>query len=220
MLTNAIIIHVNRGEDVSDWMREMDELVGGVADGEMANAARDARAHHAMASGELALAAGHWRMMTKDEPALIPWAHYQAGRAALWDGKLDGVRADLSLVEHSGLHSPVVDARLLTMNAWIAAVDDRTAEALGLFQNALAAWRALDVVWDEAMTGIDVVTLLDATRSEVIAIANSKHSRAARCRAVPCTARRSAGGDDDREAARWSCGRLESSYRAGVVTRT
>ena len=132
-------------------------------------------------------------MMTKDEPALIPWAHYQAGRAALWDGKLDGDRADLSLVEHSGIHSPVVDARLLTMNAWIAAVDDRTAEALDLLGAAAVGPEhdrgALDVVWDEAMTGIDVVTLLDATRSEVIAIANSTRNILVRLGAAPYLAR-------------------------------
>jgi hypothetical protein len=185
VLTNALIIRADRGEDVSGWMLEMDQLIGDSREDEMANAAQDARAHHAMACGDLAAAAGHWRTMTSDEPALIPWVHYQAARAALWDGKLDEVRTDMSLVEHSGLHSPVVDARLLTMRAWIAAVEGRTSEALALFQDALAAWRALELVWDEAMTGIDVVTLLDPTRPEVLAIADSTRTILQRVGASP-----------------------------------
>ena len=189
VLTNALIIQVNRGDDVSDWMREMDELVAQARDEEMVTAARDARAHHAMSTGDFGAAADNWRMMATAEPALIPWANYQAGRAALWAGKLDEVASDVSLVEHSGLHSPVVDARLLTMHAWTSAVGGRASEAPGLFQEALAAWRALELVWDEAMTGIDVATLLDPTTPEVRAIADSTRTILQRLGASPYLAR-------------------------------
>jgi hypothetical protein len=75
------------------------------------------------------------------------------------------------------------------MRAWIAAVEGRTAEALRLFHDALAAWQALDLVWDQAMTGIDAVTLLDPTGAEVIAMANSTRTILERLGASPYIAR-------------------------------
>jgi hypothetical protein len=111
--------------------------------------------------------------MARVEAALGPWAHYQAARPALWEGKLDDVMADMAVIEGSGLHGPVVDARLLTLSAGVAALEGRSAEAVQRYSDALIAWRAVDMVWEEALTGLDSVTLLDPALPQVAAIGDS-----------------------------------------------
>jgi class 3 adenylate cyclase/tetratricopeptide (TPR) repeat protein len=173
VLSNAIIIHASRGDDVSAAIAAMDELTTGAAESELVNAARDARANLAMATGDLENASVIWREMKISEPQLGPWACYQAARPALWLGKVDDVKADMNVVEQGGLHGPVVDARLVTLRAGVAAREGRPSEAMTLYADALGAWRALGQVWDEALTGLDAVTLLDPGLPQVAAIGQS-----------------------------------------------
>ena len=47
----------------------------------------------------------------------------------------------------------MIAARHATLRAGIAALEGRSADALTLYQDALAGWRAAHAGWDEALTG-------------------------------------------------------------------
>jgi hypothetical protein len=68
-----------------------------------------------------------------------------------------------------GGYGPVNGARRQAMEAGLAALDGRTKEALALYREALAGWRATNSVWDEAMTGLQMATLLNVGEPEVAA---------------------------------------------------
>ena len=142
---------------------------------ELKSAAGDARANLDLALGELSGAAAIWREVASTEPQYGPWGHYQAARPSLWQGKAEEIRADIAAIEQSGLHGPVVEARLLTTRAGLAALEGRSFEAGRLFGEGLAAWHALDLVWDEALTGLDMATVLDLSDPDVaVAVKTSR----------------------------------------------
>src|SRR4029079_706232 len=58
-------------------------------------------------------------------------------------------------------------------SAGIAALDGRPANAAPLSREALREWRDFALAWDEALCGLDMVTLLDPTEPEVREIAES-----------------------------------------------
>jgi len=185
VMSNTLILHASRGDDVSGLLAEIDRMSAQAPDFEFENAVRDMRANLAMATGDLSAAADYWRQMAVVEPQLGPWASYQAARPALWEGKLDDVRTQIHATEQSGLHGPVADARLHTMRGGAAALEGRARDAVVLYQQALDAWRALGAVWDEALTGLDVVTVLDPELREVQKIAQSTRAILERLRARP-----------------------------------
>jgi class 3 adenylate cyclase/tetratricopeptide (TPR) repeat protein len=110
-------------------------------------------------------------------------------RAALWSRDLAGAVDDLATFDGSGLHGTVVEADRLTVRAGIAGLDDRAADALALYREALRAWRALGLAWDEALCGIDMATLLDPSDPEVRAAAEAAREILVRLEAVPFIAR-------------------------------
>jgi hypothetical protein len=74
------------------------------------------------------------------------------------------------------------------MQAGIAALEGRTAEAVALYGRALNSWRALTVTWDEALTGLDMVRALDPAVPEVQTVAVSTREIFERLRAAPYVA--------------------------------
>ena len=69
----------------------------------------------------------------------------------------------------AGVHGAAVAAGRTTIRAGLAALDARPGEALALYREALDAWKELGLLWDEAMTGLDMVLLLDPSEPEVAA---------------------------------------------------
>jgi hypothetical protein len=59
------------------------------------------------------------------------------------------------------------------LRAGLAAVDGRGAEALALYRDALRGLRDLGLPWDEALTAIDMATVLDPGDPEVRAAADT-----------------------------------------------
>ena len=59
------------------------------------------------------------------------------------------------------------------MHAGIAALEGSPDDAMAAYREALAAWRDLGLVWDEALCAIDMVTLLDPSDPEVLAAAEA-----------------------------------------------
>jgi uncharacterized glyoxalase superfamily protein PhnB len=55
------------------------------------------------------------------------------------------------------------------MRAAIAALEGRAREALALYSEAFEAWGNLKVVWEQALTGLDMATVLDHAQPAVAA---------------------------------------------------
>jgi hypothetical protein len=95
------------------------------------------------------------------------------------------VQADLAALDATGFHGGVVEVRRTTIRAGLAALEGRTADALALYREALRGWRDLGLPWDEALTGIDMVTLLEPSEPEVRSAAESAHEILIRLGAKP-----------------------------------
>jgi hypothetical protein len=72
----------------------------------------------------------------------------------------------------------------LGFRAGLAALEGRTSEALGMYREALRAWRDLDVAVDGALAAMDMAILLDPTEPEVAEAARSAHQLFTRLGAV------------------------------------
>jgi hypothetical protein len=184
ILSNELIIRVSRGDEVDDQLAELRQLAEKHTDPHIAAAPTDTVANKALADGRFGEASRLWRE-SANVASYAPQASYQAGRAALWGRDLEGLRADLSRLDATGFHGPVVEARRTTLRAGVAALEGRVAEALSAYKEALAAWRALRMAWDEALTGIDMASSLDPTMAEVRAAAEASRDVLTRLEAKP-----------------------------------
>jgi hypothetical protein len=97
--------------------------------------------------------------------------------------------ADLAALDATGVHGRVVEIRRVTVRAGLAALEGRTADALAMYREALQGWRDTRLPWDEALTGIDMATLLDPADAEVRAAAASAREILVRLGANPFVAR-------------------------------
>jgi hypothetical protein len=110
---------------------------------------------------------------------------YRAARPALWNGDLASLREDLAALDATGIHGLVVEARRMTIEAGIAALAGRRADALSLYRDAIQRWRDLGQPWDEALTVIDVATVLDTADADIRRAAERSREFLVRVRATP-----------------------------------
>lgn len=89
------------------------------------------------------------------------------------------------MIDATGVHGRVVELRRRTIQAGIAALDGRAAEALTLYRDVGRGWRDLGKVWDEVLTAIDMATLLDPAEPDVRAAADSARAILMRLGARP-----------------------------------
>ena len=73
----------------------------------------------------------------------------------------------------------------MTLRAGLAALEGQPANALALYREALNGWRDLGLVWDEALCGIDMATVLDPSTAEVRAAADQTREILVRLGAHP-----------------------------------
>jgi len=185
LLSNALIMRANRGESVAEGLAELEGLITVNSGPQVVLPTLDAKANAALAEGRLGDAQGIWRGYAKANASLAPPGLYQAARGAIWSGQLAQVREDLLALDATGFHGGVVGVRRLTLQAALAAMEGRTPEALGLYRDALSGWHELGMAWDEALTGIDMATVLDPSLAEVAAVAASTREILTRLGAKP-----------------------------------
>ena len=183
LLTNALIVHACRGEPVADGLAELELAMAERSD--LTSAVEDTKANAALAEGRLDDARAAWRHMANLVAGGAPEGLYRAARPALWDGYVAGARTDLAALDATGVHGRVVEVRRMTIRAGLAALEGRSADAVALYREALRSWRDLGQTWDEALTGIDMATLLDPSEPEVRAAAESAREILVRLGAKP-----------------------------------
>ncbi|MEO6059299.1 MAG: adenylate/guanylate cyclase domain-containing protein [Candidatus Limnocylindria bacterium] len=167
LLSNALVIRACRGESVAEGLAELERATVGETDSGPMVSLLDPRANAALADGRLRDARAAWLHIPELVASLAPISLYQAARAALWDRDLEAVRADLAALDATGVHGRVVEARRATLRAGLAALEGLPTDALVLYRAAFRAWRDLRLPWDEALTAIDMVTLLGPAEPDV-----------------------------------------------------
>ena len=207
--SNELIIRASRGEQIDAAIAELDRLVEEHGDENLQLPASTPKANYAQASGRLQEARDAWLTVADRWASQAPASIYQAARPALWSGDLDSVRGDLVAIDATGFHGPVVEARRATLQAGVAALEGRSREAVALYRDAIEAWHRLRVTWEEALTGLDMVTVLDPRSPEVRAVAESTRAIFVRLGAKPYL---------DRLEAAISRGRSPSPERETPVT--
>ena len=97
----------------------------------------------------------------------------------------EGAGRLLDVLDEAGLHGPAIEADRITIRAGIAALEGRIIDALGLYREALRAWRDLGLAWDEALCAIDMAQLIGPGDPEVREAAAAAREILVRLEAAP-----------------------------------
>jgi len=182
--SNSVIVHANRGEDVGERLTELRRLLNEYP--LLATApVDDAAGNAAMADGRLHDARTAWRHLAAQDAINAPEFIYRAARPALWEGDVEAARSDLAALDATGVHGSVVELRRMTLRAGLTALEGRPADALAQYREALVGWHDLGLAWDEALTGLDMATLLEPSEPEVRTAAESSRQILVRLGAKP-----------------------------------
>ncbi|MDH2904011.1 MAG: adenylate/guanylate cyclase domain-containing protein [Actinomycetota bacterium] len=154
-----------RGDSLEDRLDDIDALTAN--DPQLHAGYLDVRAATALALGRLAEARNDSYASLEELAIFGPIELARAARASLWASDAGAASADLERLVSSGLHGPSVEADRMTIEAGLAALEGRTQESLALYQSALQKWRDIDLPWDEALTAIDMATLLGPGEADV-----------------------------------------------------
>jgi class 3 adenylate cyclase/tetratricopeptide (TPR) repeat protein len=183
-VANALTLRTWRGEPVDGLLDEVTRLVG-AADVTRQSDLPWCLGVIALAEGRLVDARAALRRCVEVAPGEARWVLPLAARAALWGRDLAGARDDLALLDAEHANAATNRADRLVTRAGIAALEGRTADALALYRDALKAWRAMGLDWDEALAGIDMATLLEVADPEVAAAAERSREILVRLQAKP-----------------------------------
>ncbi len=189
LLIALLPITAARGETIDAPMAEARSLLTQSGDVQQPSSLLMTEGLVGLAVGDLADARDAFHRATSLYSPLLPTSAPRAARCALWLGDGAAAAADLEELEGSGFHGPAIEADRRTIQAGLAALSGRPAEALPLYREALRAWRDLGLAWDEALCGIDMATLLDPTDPEVRSAADSCREILIRLGAKPLLAR-------------------------------
>jgi hypothetical protein len=183
--TDRAIFDALRGEDTSARIASVETQIAEVTDPQFRSYRDQAEGWAALAAGRLtdAQASAHAAFETTSYFAALTLPI--AARAALWSGDSTGVRAALEALLGSGYRGGAVRADLTTIRAGLAALEGRGAEALGGYREALRAWQALGLAWDEALCGLDMATVLEPSDPEVAVAVERARATLMGLRATP-----------------------------------
>ncbi len=174
-----------QGQDVDALVQELEGVARDASDPYSRYSAAVTRADLRLAHDDLAAAAEDYRRGAALSAGNAPNVLALAARAALLQRDAAGAAADLAALDATGAHGPWTESRRISIQAGLAALDERPAEALVLYVDALRRFRDLGVALDEALTAIEMATLLDPALPEVRAAADAAHAILDRLRARP-----------------------------------
>ena len=185
ILNNAVIIQAARGGDMTEQLAELERLSADMSGVLWRAFIADPAANAALAAGDLSRARDQFKLDYESDPGAIPEYSYRAAHVSIWDRDVASAKELMGVFEATGGSGPITEARAATLRAGIAALEDRPAEALALYRDAMRNWRAAGAVWDEALTGISMSQLLDPAEPEVAAIVESTREILQRLKAKP-----------------------------------
>jgi len=182
------IVDAYRGIDTTERMAGVRRIVAASTDQQSLAVLRDIEAHIALAEGRLEAAYD----LAFETAALMAWlaptAYVTAARSALWRRDVAKTSEALARLEAT-THGPAINAAKAEIDAGLLALEGPRPQALSRFREALQQWRELGLAWDEAVTAIDMVTLLGAGEPDVMAAADVAGGIFKRLEARPFLAR-------------------------------
>ena len=111
-----------------------------------------------------------------------------AGHAALLAGDLEAARGLRAELEATGIHGPAPDADRLALDAGIAALAGSADEAFALYRQAARSYQDLGLIWDEALAGLEMASVLGVESEAVRTIAAQTRATLEGLRALPVLA--------------------------------
>ena len=161
LLNNLVCIRALQGSPADTEMAEMEALAAGETDPALLGYVSDARAFEALAKGDFARARDEWTAALELSPSSASSNLPLIARAALWAGDGPPVRTAFEAFEATGVHGAIAELSRATLAAAIAGLDGRTAEAAARYRDVVAGWADAGMITNQALTGIDMVMLLD-----------------------------------------------------------
>jgi class 3 adenylate cyclase/tetratricopeptide (TPR) repeat protein len=152
-------IFAARGIDVTARAAEATAAVAGGTDNQMAAFVEDRLGTIALAVGDLEEAYDRCSRAGSMIAWLTPLAYVNAARAALWQRDAERAGAMLAGIRES-TRGPAIAAGTRTIEAGLAALAGDRAAAVSAYHASLAMWQDLGLPVDEALTSIDMATLL------------------------------------------------------------
>jgi tetratricopeptide (TPR) repeat protein len=174
-----------RGEPVDAGLAALTEAMTRQTDIQAQSNYEACLAWVALARGELEEARDRNHRSEGLASTYAPIARPRAARASLWLGDAAAAAEDLAVTASAGIHGPAIDADKQTLEAGIAAFEGRTAEALGLYREALRRWHEIGLAWDEALCGLDMAILIGSSEPEARAAGEASRQILTRLGARP-----------------------------------
>ncbi|HSK52775.1 MAG TPA: adenylate/guanylate cyclase domain-containing protein, partial [Clostridia bacterium] len=183
------LVLTGRGEEDAAEIAAIAAGVAELADPDVRIGVIDIRASAAYAAGRWTEAAIGWLeaadMSDLNEPYLLP----RAAHALVLAGDAAGARSVLDRMAMLGTRGRAVDADRMAIRAGIEALEGDAEAALAGYRQAIAAWRALRLPWDEALTILDAVTRIGIADPEVAGWVDAARASLEGLRATPLLAR-------------------------------
>ena len=199
------ILTAVRGADPSPDVDEAERLLPGITDPQFASYVRWARAWASLCVGRFDDAIRHALAAVDATSFFAPLALPVAGRAALWSGDLPAAHEAVRRIEASVYRGQALSLDLATIRAGIAALEGRRADAVAGYREVIRGWRGMGLVFDEAVSIVDMATVLGPSEREMpeaAAVIDEAHATLSGLRAGPFLERLAAGPPDvvqDRE---------------------
>ena len=166
-LASVVQIRALRGDPVADLLEEAEQLAGDASDRQVLVAVLGARAACVLSRGDLLPAAEAYRRAAALDTGATADCIDLAARAAIRAGDVAAAIDDLAALEATGARGPAIDARRGAIQAGLAALDGRGADAIALYRDANRRFRDSGLRLDEGLTAIEMATLLDPADPEV-----------------------------------------------------
>jgi class 3 adenylate cyclase/tetratricopeptide (TPR) repeat protein len=161
------ILRSLRGEDASSDIDEAARLRVTFTDPQFESYEVFARAWAALAGGDLRAAVAHAERAPAVTGYFAPLALPLGARAALWDGDAVTAHRLLETLAEASFWGLALEADRSCLEAGIAALEGRPADALAGYREALRAYHQIGLAFDEALAAIDMATLLDPAEREL-----------------------------------------------------
>ena len=160
------MLHAHRGMDVSEDLEWAARLQAGVTDPQYESYELWARAVANMLAGDYTSAIEQLERAVALTPYFSPLLYPVAARAALWAGDAATARRLRDTEARAGDWGPVLAADRMRIDAGIAALEGRAAEALAGFVDALRAYAQINLPFEEAACAVDMSMLLPGVANE------------------------------------------------------
>jgi class 3 adenylate cyclase len=172
-LATLVVSYLRGSVDRADLIEQLDSAQEHFDDPDTESARWDVRAWLDFADGRFREATANWTKVTEISALNTPYVLPRIAHASLLIGDAAGAADALNSLLKTSARGRAVDVEKAAIEAGIAAIEGRTADAIAGYRATLAEWHDLGLVWDEVLTSLVFVTLFGADLPEARRAAES-----------------------------------------------